>query len=248
MRPPTDLLVATRNRGKVAELRHMLAGAGVAVRGLDDFADDFEPAETGRTFRANACLKATAYARRHAAWALADDSGLVVDALAGRPGVHSARFAELEAAGSGDAANNALLLRLLDRVPDERRTARFVCVLALADPGGRIVLTAEGNVEGRVLREPRGTNGFGYDPLFLVPSLGRTTAEMPPAEKHAISHRGVALRRLMTLMDRHLRGTASPEAQASPRAEAQEKPWGKGLGARSQELGSRSRGFSGSDS
>jgi XTP/dITP diphosphohydrolase len=123
-----------------------------------------------------------------------------VDALEGSPGVHSARWAEVNNAGKGDADNNALLLKQLESVPDDRRTARFVCVLALADPQGRIVLTARDTVEGRVIREARGSNGFGYDPLFFMNEMGRTTAELAPDEKHAISHRGKALRHLRGLM------------------------------------------------
>lgn len=162
----------------------------------------FEPVdETGRTFLANACLKATGYALQFQTWALADDSGLEVDALDGNPGVSSARWAKLNDAGEGDAANNTLLLRQLETVPDERRTGRFVCVLALADPGGRIILTARDSVEGRILRSPRGSNGFGYDPLFYVESLGKATAELSPVEKHAVSHRGKALRRMRERME-----------------------------------------------
>ena len=201
--PDLNLLVATRNRGKVAELAEMLGGAGVRVQSLDDVSTDLDPEEIGRTFRANACLKASAYARETGRRTLADDSGLSVDALAGRPGVYSARFAAMNNAGRGDADNNAHLLRLLDKVPDARRTARFECVLAVADPAGRIVYTAEGTVEGRILREARGENGFGYDPLFFMDDAGKTTAEMSPAEKHAISHRGRALARLRGLMNRH---------------------------------------------
>ena len=196
-----DLLVATRNAGKVRELAEMLAG--VRVTSLADVDTDLDPEETGRTFRANACLKASAYARETGRWTLADDSGLSVDALAGRPGVYSARFAAMNHAGKGDADNNAHLLRLLDKVPDAERTACFQCVLAVADPAGRIAFTAEGQMPGRILRGPRGGNGFGYDPLFFVENAGKTTAEMSPAEKHAISHRGRALTRLRALMERH---------------------------------------------
>ena len=114
----------------------------------------------------------------------------------------SARWASRNNAGSGDADNNALLLRQLDGVPDERRTARFVCVLALADPQGRIILTVRDTLEGRILHAPRGSNGFGYDPLFYIDSMGRTTAELSPREKHEVSHRGKALRRLRALMER----------------------------------------------
>lgn len=197
-----DLLIATANPGKVREFREMLGGDRFTWHDLSAFPDVPPVPETGDTFLANASLKAAGYARATAMWALADDSGLAVDALGGKPGVHSARWAELSGTGRGDADNNRTLLRQLEQVPDERRTARFVCVLALADPRGTIVLTAEDTVEGRVLREPRGTGGFGYDPLFLIDELGRTTAELPAAEKHRISHRGKALRRLRALMDR----------------------------------------------
>lgn len=196
------LLIATANPGKAREFREMLGEGRFTWRSLADYPAGPEVEETGRTFRANACLKAAAYARRYGAWAVADDSGLEVEALDGRPGVLSARWAQHNGAGKGDADNNATLLRQLRDVPDERRAARFVCVLALADPGGRIILTVRDTIEGRILHAPRGANGFGYDPLFLVEPLGRTTAELPPAEKHAISHRGKALRRLRELMER----------------------------------------------
>jgi XTP/dITP diphosphohydrolase len=127
---------------------------------------------------------------------------LVVDALSGSPGVLSARWAQINHAGNGDADNNSLLLRQLRDVPDAKRTARFVCVLALADENGRIVLTAEDAVEGRIVHEPRGSNGFGYDPLFLIEHLGKTTAELDSQAKHQISHRGKALRRMRELMQR----------------------------------------------
>jgi XTP/dITP diphosphohydrolase len=202
----TPLLVATRNPGKAREFAAMLG----KVVGLGDLPDDdgFEPDETGRTFRDNAVLKAQAYATRHRRRTLADDSGLVVDALDGQPGVHSARFARRNGVGGNDpttrdADNNSYLLRRLRAVPDEQRTARFVCVLVLCDADGRVLVTAEGSVEGRILREPRGTNGFGYDPLFEHAASSRTTAEMTPDEKHAVSHRGEALRRLQSLLARH---------------------------------------------
>jgi non-canonical purine NTP pyrophosphatase (RdgB/HAM1 family) len=165
--------------------------------------------ETGKTFYDNACLKASYYATRLKSWAMADDSGLVVDALDGSPGVFSARWAAINHAGNGDADNNSLLLKQLQDVPDEKRTARFVCVLALADAQGRIVLTAEDAVEGRIVREPRGSNGFGYDPLFLIDHLGKTTAELDSQVKHQISHRGKALRQMRQLMQQ----AGIPEAQ-----------------------------------
>jgi non-canonical purine NTP pyrophosphatase (RdgB/HAM1 family) len=197
------LLIATGNVGKAREFREMLSGDGAGRaqwKSLSDFPPGDEVEETGETFRANACLKASTYARRHNMWTLADDSGLEVDALGGAPGVLSARWAQHHQAGKGDADNNALLLRQLESVPDDQRTARFVCVLALSDPKGRIILTARDTVEGRILRNSRGINGFGYDPLFLIDALNQTTAELEPDQKHAISHRGKALRKLKELM------------------------------------------------
>ncbi len=196
------LLVATGNAGKAREFRQMLGADRFAWSDLSKFPSVPEVEETGRTFRANACLKAAAYARHAGMWTLADDSGLEVDALGGSPGVLSARWAQVNDAGTGDADNNALLLRQIRDVPDDRRTARFVCVLALARPDGRVILTVRDAVEGRIIHESRGTNGFGYDPLFLIESLDKTTAELPPDEKHRISHRGKALRRLREAMTR----------------------------------------------
>ena len=197
------ILIASTNRGKVREFRQILAEGGVAeFTDLTEHADLPAVEETGATFLANACLKAGQYARLLDSWSLADDSGLAVDALDGKPGVFSARWAAMHEAGHGDLDNNALLLRQLAGLPAERRTARFVCSLALADPLGRVMLTASDSVEGRILTEPRGCGGFGYDPLFWVQALEKTTAELPTAEKHRISHRGKALRRLAALMER----------------------------------------------
>jgi XTP/dITP diphosphohydrolase len=203
-----ELLIATGNAGKAKEFREMLGNGaetagGVVWRSLADYPSGQDVEETGKTFLANACIKAGAYAKRHNVWTLADDSGLEVDALNGSPGVLSARWAQHNGAGKGDADNNATLLRQLAGVPDNLRAARFVCVLALADREGRIILTARDTVEGRILRQARGANGFGYDPLFLVDGTDRTSAEMSPREKHAISHRGKALRQLKELMIQH---------------------------------------------
>jgi XTP/dITP diphosphohydrolase len=214
------LLIATANAHKAAEFRAMLrdekGGHGITLIDLAELADDpTMPAppvvdEVGTTFLANACLKASAYARHYHSWALADDSGLEVDALEGKPGVRSARWAAdhgIESAvGERDAENNSLLLRQLGEVPDDRRTGRFVCHLAVADLEGRVILTARGSVEGRILREARGENGFGYDPLFLVPELGKTTAELAADQKHALSHRGNALRVLRSMLPSIIRG------------------------------------------
>ncbi len=193
------LLIATANPGKVREFREILGDDRFEWDDLN--AHTYQPVEeTGSTFRANACLKASGYATQCASWALADDSGLEVDALAGSPGVHSARWAEMHGRGKGDADNNRLLLEQLSTVAEEKRTARFVCVLALSDPSGRIVLTVRDTVEGRLLPAPRGSNGFGYDPLFYFDELGCTTAELPPEKKHQVSHRGKALRRMQEMM------------------------------------------------
>lgn len=206
------LLVATGNPGKLREFAELLSPLGWRCESLADraaagHAPIPEPEENGRTFLDNACLKASAYARASGCWTLADDSGLVVDALGGEPGVHSAYFArqhgvgtEIDDRATRDAANNRLLLERMTGVPEGRRGARFVCVLALADPAGRIALTASGQVEGEILREARGTGGFGYDPLFCIRSLGRTTAQLSSAEKHAVSHRGEATRRMVAAM------------------------------------------------
>lgn len=196
-----EILIATGNAGKAREFREMLGSDGIAWRDFSSFGELLPVEETGTTFQENASLKAAGYATQARMWALADDSGLEVDALDGDPGVYSARWAEKNHTGSGDAANNATLLDQLRNVPDQKRTARFVCVLALSDETGRIVLTARDSMEGRILHVPRGKNGFGYDPLFLVENLGKTNAELPSDEKHRISHRGKALRKLRELMN-----------------------------------------------
>jgi len=198
------LLIASTNPGKIREFRQMLAPAmgDIQFTDLAQYPQAKSVDETGQTFLANACLKASGYAGQLKIWSLADDSGLAVDALGGKPGVFSARWASMHQRGEGDHPNNDLLLEQLQTIPPERRTARFVCSLALADPTGRVILTASDAVEGEILRQPRGDGGFGYDPLFFVRSLGKTTAELPPQEKNRISHRGKALVRLAALMRR----------------------------------------------
>jgi len=196
------ILIATTNPGKIREFREMLGDDSIQWDDLTQHQDLKSVEETGRTFLQNATLKASAYAKMFNTHAVADDSGLEVDALGNKPGVHSARWAELNNAGKGDADNNDLLIHQLDKTEDHDRTARFVCVLALAAPDGNILFTARDTVEGRILREERGENGFGYDPLFLIDELGKTTAELPPQEKHQISHRGKALRQLKELMEK----------------------------------------------
>lgn len=185
-----ELVVATRNAGKLREIRHLLAGAGIEVVGLEDFPGLPEIEEDGATFAANAVKKAETVARLTGRVCLADDSGLTVAALGGAPGIHSARYAGRQ---GDDAANNARLLRELAGIPDDQRQAAFCCVMALAGPGVPAACF-EGRVTGTILQTPRGSGGFGYDPLFLVDGFGQTMAELPLAEKNRISHRGQALR------------------------------------------------------
>ncbi|KPK83355.1 MAG: hypothetical protein AMJ81_08455 [Phycisphaerae bacterium SM23_33] len=195
------IVLASRNPGKVREIQAILGQAGVKVIGLDAIDPHRtipEPPEAAETFARNARAKATYYAGATRTWALADDSGLEVDALGGAPGTRSARYAAEQCRpGAGrdeiDAANNRKLLRELEGVGEEHRGARFVCHLAMSD-GRSILLEASGVVQGRIARRPAGSNGFGYDPLFFLPELGCTTAELPPERKNQISHRGRATR------------------------------------------------------
>jgi XTP/dITP diphosphohydrolase len=189
--PADALVLATRNEGKLRELARIL-GADVKLVGLDAFPGAPDVPETGATFEANALLKARAIAAYTGLPAVADDSGLCVDALNGMPGVLSARWAGQHGA---DQANLNLVLAQVADVPDGRLGARFVCAAALADPaGGETVVTGE--VAGRLVRVPRGTGGFGYDPIFVPTGFDVTTAEMTPEAKDAISHRGRAFRAL----------------------------------------------------
>ena len=202
------LVLATRNPGKCREIREVLADAPVEIVSLDSFAPVAEPAEDGATFAENARHKALYYARATGQWCLADDSGLVVDALGGAPGVHSARYAADECPPESrrdviDAANNAKLLRELAGVPDDKRTARFVCHLAMAD-AREVLIEARGAIEGCIGHVARGDNGFGYDPLFWVTDRGCTTAELPSDDKNRISHRGQALRTFAHQLERLL--------------------------------------------
>lgn len=192
------LLLATRNAGKLAELRRLLQDAvpGVQVIGLADVEDYPEAPETGATFADNALLKAREAVRYTGLPAIADDSGLTVDELNGMPGVLSARWSGRH---GDDAANTALLLGQLGDVPDERRGGAFVCAAALVTPEGSEQVL-ERQWRGRVAREPRGTHGFGYDPVFLPDGLAATAAELEPAEKDARSHRGQAFAALVPVI------------------------------------------------
>jgi len=202
MPEPTAILLATSNAHKVEEIRAIFQPEGLAVESLADagLADAPEPIEDQPTFAGNAAKKAMHYARLSGRRCLADDSGLVVDALDGAPGVYSARYAGVEGdQATRDKANNAKLVAALKHVPAGKRTARFVCVMALAD-GERILAEATGEVPGRIVLEPRGAGGFGYDPHFEIDELGRTAAELEPDQKNAISHRGRSARKMI----RHL--------------------------------------------
>lgn len=187
-----DLVLASNNQGKLREIRQLLAPLGLEVKTAAQagFSEDVE--ETGDTFEANAKLKACTVAEALGLPALADDSGLAVEALGGAPGVYSARYA---GPGASDAERSAKLLRELAEVPEEKRAAAFVCVMACCLPSGQ-VLTAQGRLEGRIALEPAGSNGFGYDPVFELPERGCTVAQLSAEEKNAISHRGRALREL----------------------------------------------------
>ncbi|MQA87869.1 MAG: RdgB/HAM1 family non-canonical purine NTP pyrophosphatase [Streptosporangiales bacterium] len=192
------VVLATRNQHKLAELRRILDDAAVAVAllGIDGFPEIPEVPETGATFAENALLKARTVAKVTGLPAVADDSGLCVDALGGMPGVFSARWAGRH---GDDEANLVLVLGQLADVPPERRGAHFACAAALVLPDGR-ERVVEGRIDGRVIEEPRGTGGFGYDPIFVPDGDTRTTAEMTPDEKDAISHRGRAFRALAPLI------------------------------------------------
>jgi XTP/dITP diphosphohydrolase len=192
----TKIVLATRNAHKVVELREILADLvveiGVEIVGVSEFPDVEDVVEDGVTFAENATLKAVAVARATGLPSIADDSGLAVDVLGGAPGIFSARWA---GAHGGDRANVDLLLSQLDDVRHEHRAAGFVCAAALAMPDGRVFLR-EGQVRGTLTRAPRGTNGFGYDPILQVDGDTRTLAEYDSDQKNAISHRGKALRAL----------------------------------------------------
>lgn len=184
------VVLATRNAHKVVEVRRILDGAGVNIDlvGLDAFPDAPDVAETGVTFEENAFLKARAIAHTTGLPAIADDSGLAVDVLGGMPGIFSARWVGRH---GDDQGNLRLLLAQLSDVPDGHRGAAFVCAAAVATPSGD-EFVVRGELRGFLIREPRGLNGFGYDPIFVPEGDSRTTAQMAPAEKDAISHRGVA--------------------------------------------------------
>jgi len=196
------LLVATSNPGKLVEIREILGGLPLELLCLQELALP-APDETGLTFHENAAEKATACAVRSGLWTLGDDSGLCVDALDGGPGVYSARYA------SSDVERRGKLLRALEGVPETRRGAHFFCAVALSAPDAQRIVRAEGRVDGAIALAARGSNGFGYDPVFLpMETPGKTLAELPAAEKNRLSHRGRALQRLLPALERLARDGA----------------------------------------
>jgi XTP/dITP diphosphohydrolase len=202
------LVIATNNRGKLREFASLLAKSGFELKTPGDLGFAFDVEETGSTFAENAAMKAVAASRMTGELALADDSGLEVDALGGRPGIFSARYAggSRTAEGMAEDEQCGIVLAELAGVPDAERTARFRCVIAIATPTGEVEY-ADGVFEGRIGYEMRGENGFGYDPIFVVAGRDVTSAELPPDEKNAISHRGQAARKALELLKRRGAGT-----------------------------------------
>lgn len=192
-----EVIIATKNPGKAREFEHIFAPRKIAVKTLLDFPEIPEVEETGLTFEENATLKAVAVSQALNKMVIGDDSGLMVDALEGRPGIYSARYA---GEPKNDQNNTNKVLSELTGVPEAERTARFYCALAVAVPGQE-TFTVSGTCEGRILEAPRGTNGFGYDPVFYVPDKGCAMAELSADEKNRISHRANALKKLDNLLD-----------------------------------------------
>ena len=196
-----EIVIATRNPGKLEEFKVLMKDLEVELRSLEEWPNVPEPEETGKTFMANARLKAVYYAKETGLPCIADDSGLEVDYLDGAPGIYSARFAGEDT--SYDIKNRILLDRL-EGVPDEERRARFVCAVAAVFPDGTVKVVRE-TIEGQIAHEIVGENGFGYDPIFYVPEYGCTTAEMTPELKNELSHRGKALRAMKKILEEKFR-------------------------------------------
>ena len=190
---PRTLVLGSRNRKKLGELSDLLAPHGLALKTLADYPNSIEIDETGQTFADNARLKAVLQAKHLGEWVLGEDSGLSVDALHGEPGVRSARFSD---PGATDERNNALLLERLKNVPLEKRGAYYTCYAILSDPAGNVCAESVGTCRGRVLNEPVGSGGFGYDPLFEIIECHATFGELSPAVKRVLSHRSRAMRQL----------------------------------------------------
>ena len=196
----SEILIATRNRGKLREAQELLSDLPFCLRSLNEFPETGEVEETGVTFSENASLKAEAYAAQTRLWTLADDSGLEVDALGGAPGIYSARYA---GAGATDAERIARLLEELRDVDEHARSARFVCAIAIADPGSNIINVSLGECEGRIAREPRGAGGFGYDPIFIPDGYDESFGQLSSEIKARISHRARALQATRSFLLNH---------------------------------------------
>ncbi|NHC42466.1 XTP/dITP diphosphatase [Bacillus sp. MM2020_1] len=192
-----EVIIATKNPGKAKEFEHIFSARGIVVRTLLDYPEIPDVEETGVTFEENAILKAEAVSQALGKMVIGDDSGLMVDALEGRPGIYSARYA---GEPKNDQNNTDKVLSELKGLPEEKRSARFYCALAVAVPGQE-TMTVSGTCEGRILEERRGTNGFGYDPVFYVPEKGVAMAELSSDEKNKISHRANALKKLDVVLD-----------------------------------------------
>lgn len=194
---PQKLLLATSNRGKIIELSHLITGFGIDVLGLSEFPNVVEVDEVGETFEENARLKAIGYARQTGLFALADDSGIEVEALGNRPGVQSARYGGDDI---GFAEKMLLILAEMTTTGDGERLARFVCSMALADPSGAILATSQGECRGRIATEPRGSGGFGYDPIFIPDGFDLTFGELSSEVKQKISHRQRAFEQIIPFL------------------------------------------------
>ena len=202
VRSPTGLVLASRNPKKSVEVRELLGSHGIEILAVGELEVDVpEVIEDGMSFAENAAAKASQTARAIGCWVLGEDSGLAVDALDGAPGIYSARFS---GEGASDESNNRKLVAELDAVPESQRTAHYVCHVAVSDPDGTIRLAVEATCAGRIVSEPRGTNGFGYDPYFLLPEYHRTFGELSPLVKRQLSHRARAFGRLVAPLVRLL--------------------------------------------
>ncbi|MGE8206057.1 XTP/dITP diphosphatase [Heyndrickxia sp. NPDC080065] len=191
-----QVIIATKNSGKAKEFEKMFSEYNIKVKTLLDFPEAIDVEETGSTFEENAILKAETISKQYNIMAIADDSGLVIDALDGRPGIFSARYAGEE---KNDEANIEKVLKEMEHIPAEDRTARFYCALALAKPDEKTI-TVSGTCEGNIINERKGNNGFGYDPIFFIKDKGLTMAELPSSEKNLISHRAKALQKLRVVL------------------------------------------------
>ena len=199
--PPIEILIATRNSGKMDEMSKMLSNSAYKALSLEQVRVFEEVEETGTTFKENAILKAETYGKLAGRLTLADDSGIEVDALGGLPGIYSARYG---GDGKDDNDRNRLLLSNLNGIAEDELTARFRCAVALWNPIDDTVVAFEGKIEGRITRNAKGRNGFGYDPLFFFPEKNRTLAELSSQEKESVSHRGEAMREAITYMEENV--------------------------------------------